>query len=100
MWEELFVPKIPSIRIVDLANALVPAMPTKVIGIRPGEKPHQVMCPKDDSHMTLEFDDHYVITPSIVFLVGGGGIGKMRSAKTGIRWRRDLSIRPATILNS
>jgi len=64
---EVFVPKIPSIRIVDLANAMVPDIPIKIIGIRPGEKLHEVMCPQDDSHLTIEFDDHYVISPSIIF---------------------------------
>jgi UDP-N-acetylglucosamine 4,6-dehydratase len=64
---EIFVPKIPSVRVVDLASALAPAMPQKVVGIRPGEKLHEVMCPGDDSHLTLEFDDHYVIKPSIQF---------------------------------
>lgn len=64
---EIFVPKIPSIRIVDLAQAMAPSMPTKVIGIRPGEKLHEVMCPRDDSHLTVEFDDHFVIQPSITF---------------------------------
>jgi len=64
---EIFVPKIPSARIVDLAKAMAPDMPTKIIGIRPGEKIDEVMCPTDDSHLTLEFDDHYVIRPSIQF---------------------------------
>lgn len=62
---EIFVPKIPSIRIADLAQAMAPDLPQKVIGIRPGEKLHEVMCPADDSHLTLEFDDHYVIRPTI-----------------------------------
>ncbi|VBB05529.1 polysaccharide biosynthesis protein [Lucifera butyrica] len=64
---EIFVPKIPSSRIVDLAKAVAPELPTKIIGIRPGEKLHEVMCPADDSHLTLEFEDHYVIRPSITF---------------------------------
>jgi UDP-N-acetylglucosamine 4,6-dehydratase len=64
---EIFVPKIPSIRITDLAEAMAPGMPQKVIGIRPGEKLHEIMCPADDSHLTLEFDDHYVICPAIKF---------------------------------
>jgi UDP-N-acetylglucosamine 4,6-dehydratase len=64
---EIFVPKIPSVRIVDLASALAPSLPQKIVGIRPGEKLHEVMCPGDDSHLTLEFEDHYVIKPSIQF---------------------------------
>ncbi len=62
---EIFVPKIPSINIVDLAKAMAPKLPHRVIGIRPGEKLHETMCPADDSHLTLEFADHYVIQPTI-----------------------------------
>ena len=64
---EIFVPKIPSVRITDLAKAMAPHLPTKIIGIRPGEKLHEVMCPADDSHLTLEFEDHFVIQPTIRF---------------------------------
>jgi UDP-N-acetylglucosamine 4,6-dehydratase len=62
---EIFVPKIPSLRITDLAEALAPGVPIRFVGIRPGEKLHEVMCPDNDSHLTLEFADHYVIRPSI-----------------------------------
>ena len=64
---EIFVPKIPSMRMTDLATAIAPNLPQKIIGIRPGEKLHEVMCPVDDSHLTLEFNDHFVIKPSITF---------------------------------
>ena len=64
---EIFVPKIPSMKIVDLALALAPKLPHKIVGIRPGEKLHEIMCPSDDSHLTFEFDDHFVISPTIQF---------------------------------
>jgi UDP-N-acetylglucosamine 4,6-dehydratase len=64
---EIFVPKIPSLKIVDLATAMAPRLPQRIVGIRPGEKLHETMCPADDSHLTLEFDDHYVIKPTIQF---------------------------------
>jgi len=64
---EIFVPKIPSVRIVDLARAMAPDLAHKMIGVRPGEKIHEVMCPTDDSHLTLEFNDHFVIRPTIIF---------------------------------
>jgi len=64
---EIFVPKIPSVRIADLAVAMAPGLRHEVVGIRPGEKLHEIMCPADDSHLTLEFSDHYVITPTISF---------------------------------
>ena len=64
---EIFVPKIPSIRITDLATAVAPDLEQHVVGIRPGEKLHEIMCPADDSHLTLEFEDHYVLRPTITF---------------------------------
>lgn len=64
---EIFVPKIPSIRILDLAKAMAPQLPIDSVGIRPGEKLHEIMCPADDSHLTFEFDEHYVIAPTITF---------------------------------
>jgi UDP-N-acetylglucosamine 4,6-dehydratase/5-epimerase len=67
---EVFVPKIPSIRIVELAAAMAPGMATRIVGIRPGEKLHEVMCPADDSHLTMQFADHYVIGPTIRFWGG------------------------------
>ena len=67
---EIFVPKIPSVRITDLATAMAPGLPQEVVGIRPGEKIHEVMCPMDDSHLTLEFADHFVIRPTITFQHG------------------------------
>jgi UDP-N-acetylglucosamine 4,6-dehydratase len=65
---EIFVPKIPSVKIVDVATAMAPDLSHEIIGIRPGEKLHEVMCPADDAHLTLEFDDHYVIKPTIQFV--------------------------------
>ncbi|WP_438750838.1 UDP-N-acetylglucosamine 4,6-dehydratase (inverting) [Pararhizobium sp. O133] len=64
---EIFVPKIPSVRVTDLATAMAPDLEHEIIGIRPGEKLHEVMCPADDSHLTLEFADHFVIQPTIKF---------------------------------
>jgi len=63
---EIFVPKIPSVLITDLAKSMS-ALPLKIIGIRPGEKLHETMCPMDDSHLTYEFSEHFVIKPSIFF---------------------------------
>jgi len=64
---EIFVPKIPSMYMTELAAAIASDLPQKIIGIRPGEKLHEIMCPADDSHLTIEFDDHYVICPTIQF---------------------------------
>ena len=64
---ETFVPKIPSIKITDLATAMAPNLKQKIIGIRPGEKIHEVMCPRDDYQHTVEFEKFFIIKPSIVF---------------------------------
>lgn len=64
---EIFVPKIPSMRITDLASAMAPNLSIKIVGIRPGEKMHEIMCPADDSYHTYEYNDHFLIAPSIKF---------------------------------
>jgi len=64
---EIFVPKIPSMKMTDMTEALAPGVSHKMVGIRPGEKLHEVMCPVESSHLTLEFDDHYVIKPTIEY---------------------------------
>jgi UDP-N-acetylglucosamine 4,6-dehydratase len=61
---EIFVPKIPSMLTVDLARTVAPALPHKIVGIRPGEKLHEVMVPRDDSRTTVELSDRYVIVPA------------------------------------
>ena len=61
---EIFVPKLPSMRLLDLVRAIAPECETKIVGIRPGEKLHEVMVPEDDAHHTLEYDDYYVIFPA------------------------------------
>ena len=61
---EVFVPKIPSTTILDLATAVAPECSTKIIGIRPGEKLHECMIPADEARQTLEFTNHYIIQPS------------------------------------
>jgi UDP-N-acetylglucosamine 4,6-dehydratase/5-epimerase len=60
---EIFIPKIPSMKVVDLAEAIAPECEIKVIGIRPGEKLHEAMITEDDARRTLEYDTYYVIQP-------------------------------------
>lgn len=64
---EIFIPKIPSMSMRDMATAIFPQIKQNVVGLRPGEKMHEAMCADGDSHLTLEFDDHFVIQPSIQF---------------------------------
>lgn len=65
---EVFVPKIPSMNIMDLANAIAPDCEKRIIGIRPGEKLHEVMIPADEAHRSREFDDYYVVLPSFTHM--------------------------------
>lgn len=64
---EIFVPKIPSMNIMDLAKAIAPECDTKIVGIRPGEKLHEAMIMEDDARHTLEYDTYYVIQPEFPF---------------------------------
>jgi len=94
---EIFVPKIPSIRIVDLATAMAPDLPQTLVGIRPGEKLHELMVPLDDARMTLEFDDHYTIQPSIRFThtdvdYAVDGLGEQgRAVNEDFEYRSDIN---------
>ena len=85
---EIFVPKIPSFKVTDVAEVVCPGIPTKIIGIRPGEKLHEVMITEDDSHYTYEFDDHYaIVSPA---LIEGGKYGKNQNkVPEGFRFSSD-----------
>ncbi len=61
---EIFVPKIPSMKITELAEAIAPGCRHEIVGIRPGEKLHETMITEDDAHLTREFDTHFVIEPN------------------------------------
>ncbi|MBI1239815.1 MAG: UDP-N-acetylglucosamine 4,6-dehydratase (inverting) [Alphaproteobacteria bacterium] len=61
---EVYVPKIPSMRMTDLATLMAPGLPQNTIGIRPGEKLHEIMVPEDDARQTVELSDRYVILPA------------------------------------
>lgn len=64
---EIFVPKIPSVNILDVVKAINPKAKTEIVGIRPGEKLHEVMCPRDEYFKVIEFNNFFIITPSILF---------------------------------
>lgn len=71
---EIFVPKIPSMKIADLANCLAPDLPTHVVGIRPGEKLHEVMVTEDDARTTFDAGDRYIIQPAFKKWTSGESI--------------------------
>jgi len=90
---EIFVPKVPSMRIVDLAKALAPECKVELIGIRPGEKLHEVLLHADESRRTLECDEYFVIAPeSTVLRLQGWDHGRplpagfIYSSDTNQRW--------------
>lgn len=62
---EIFVPKIPSMKLIDLARVIGPDCELEVVGRRPGEKLHELMVGEDDAHNTLEYDDYYAIHPAV-----------------------------------
>ncbi len=90
---EIFVPKIPSIRVTDLAKAIGPKMNHKIIGLRPGEKLHEKMCSIHEAYLTLDFKDHYVIKPSINFLDHDIKYSKNAINETGVLVPKDFEYR-------
>jgi UDP-N-acetylglucosamine 4,6-dehydratase len=80
---EIFVPKIPSIRILDLVESISGNKDYELVGIRPGEKLHEIMVPAEMAHHSLEFQDHYVITPAIKFFDKTISYLKNRLGETG-----------------
>lgn len=65
---EIFVPRIPSMKVIDVANVVAPGIKQKMVGIRPGEKLHEVMVPSDDARHTVRLEDRYVIRPAFVVI--------------------------------
>ena len=84
MWGgETFIPKIPSATIRQIAEAVAPGMAVKTVGIRPGEKLHEVMCLPDNSWLTLEFDKFFIIKPSFSFRTVEGNFKKTVIGEVG-----------------
>jgi UDP-N-acetylglucosamine 4,6-dehydratase len=73
---EVFVPKIPSMAIMDLARAIAPNSPVSMTGIRAGEKLHEVLISEDEARATVELDDMYVVMPSMSLNLGGQPLGR------------------------
>jgi len=87
---EIFVPKIPSVKVLDLAAAMAPDIPTKIIGVRPGEKLHEIMCPKDSAGLTFEYDDHFVLAPSITFYSRENNFSQNAIGESGVLVKPDF----------
>jgi UDP-N-acetylglucosamine 4,6-dehydratase len=86
---ELFVPKIPSMRVVDLARAMAPELPHRIVGIRPGEKLHEAMITEEDARNTLELDDRYILQPSLEWWNTKHYAGRGRPVAEGFRYSSD-----------
>ncbi len=83
---EVFVPKIPSTTIVDLARAIAPDAEIRTIGIRPGEKLHEVLVSRDESRSTVELDDMFVVLPVEAFWFGGDWAQRGKPVPDGFRY--------------
>lgn len=88
---EVFVPKIPSMNIMDMARAVAPECDTRVTGIRPGEKLHEVMVPEDDARNTIEFDRYYAIVPSYEQYVERWGAEEGRRCPEDFRYSSEIN---------
>lgn len=80
---EVFVPKIPSMKVVDLAKAIAPQAELEVIGIRPGEKLHEVLIHEDEARSTIELEDMFVVQPTVALWFGHAWQGKGRPLPEG-----------------
>jgi UDP-N-acetylglucosamine 4,6-dehydratase len=86
---EVFVPKIPSMKIVDLARAIAPGISLEVVGIRPGEKLHEVLISEDESRSTIEMEDMYVVQPSVSSWFGHDWQSEGHGLPAGFRFGSD-----------
>lgn len=94
---EVFIPKIPSMRVVDLAQALAPGCRVERIGIRPGEKLHEVLISDDEARHTVELDDMFVVTPPGALWFGHAWDGRGRALSEGYRYSSDGNDRWLTV---
>jgi len=89
---EIFVPKIPSMNIMDLAKAIAPKCEYPIVGIRPGEKLHEVMVPEDDARRTLEFANYFLIQPEHSYWnTAGVALKEGKLCPQGFRYSSDLN---------
>ena len=86
---EVFVPKIPSMKIIDLARAIAPGVNLEVVGIRPGEKLHEVLISEDESRVAVEMEDMYVVQPSVASWFGHDWQSEGHALPAGFRFGSD-----------
>ncbi|WP_135076043.1 UDP-N-acetylglucosamine 4,6-dehydratase (inverting) [Terasakiella sp. SH-1] len=89
---EVFIPKIPSMKMSDMATALVPGVEQEVIGVRPGEKMHEIMISPDDARNTIELEDYYIIKSSFAYWgQGEQGYENAKPVEKGFQYSSDLN---------
>jgi UDP-N-acetylglucosamine 4,6-dehydratase len=93
---EIFVPKIPSMNIMDLAEAVAPNCQHEFVGIRPGEKLHEALISEDDGRKTLEFDDHYIIQPDFPWW-GKADLNGAKVVPEGFKYTSDTNTKWVTV---
>ncbi len=94
---EVFVPKIPSMKVIDLAKAMAPKAKVEIIGIRPGEKLHEVLISDDEARQTVELDDMFVVQPAESLWFGRDWEAKGKSLPDGFRYASDNNTEWLTI---
>jgi UDP-N-acetylglucosamine 4,6-dehydratase len=88
---EIVVPKVPSMRVADMAAALAPGRATHTVGIRPGEKLHEVLITEDDARLTWDLGDRYVIEPAFATFERAGPPSDARPVPEGFRYASDTN---------
>ena len=88
---ELFVPKIPACTVADIANVIAPGVEWEIIGMRPGEKMHEILIPEDEARNVLEFDKHFVVQPIQSFWGNKIGILGGRSCPENFRYASNVN---------
>jgi UDP-N-acetylglucosamine 4,6-dehydratase len=94
---EVFVPKIPSMRVIDVAKVIAPEAGIRVIGIRPGEKLHEILIHEDEARTTVELADMFVVQPSAALWFGRAWEEKGRRLPEGFRYASDTNTEWLTI---
>ena len=88
---EVFVPKIPSMKVVDIARVIAPQAELEEIGIRPGEKLHEVLIHEDEARLTIELDDMFVVQPSEALWFGHAWQDIGQTLPDGFRFASDIN---------
>ena len=94
----IYVPKLPSVNILDLAKSVAPGCEIEIVGIRPGEKLHETLISREDADRTVEFDESYVIQPHFLMHIDDKQVYERgRKCEEGFEYRSDTNNRMLSI---